>query len=324
MIHKARSRRQTVIIMGMLSAVLYGSVALMPAFLVPLQTVGARKGYRAMLLSSGLSGLAIVAWQTLALVKAGAMQAGPLLLGISVPLCLILALIVMATPRLGRLSFASRTLLGAALASSISLPAIFYALEDPGVRALFIEAFEKASSVAGAGTLRPELLWTALRTGVASSYAAILFVFLFASAWLGSRFGSNARFGGTVSEVPDMPFLPPALRAYRVPSSLVWALLASWAGLLLNRFFPSVWFSAAALNVALALSICYGVQGFAVAGALAERVGLAPALRILGPLALILLLASGVAGLVAIALLALLGTLETWIPFRAATKGDLP
>ncbi len=78
------------------------------------------------------------------------------------------------------------------------------------------------------------------------------------------------------------------------------------------------------LNVALALSICYGVQGLAVAGALAERVGLAPALRLLAPIVLILLLVSGTAGFIAIGVLALLGTLETWIPFRAAPKGELP
>jgi len=61
-----------------------------------------------------------------------------------------------------------------------------------------------------------------------------------------------------------------------------------------------------------------------VAGALAERVGLAPALRILAPIVLILLLVSGTAGFIALGVLALLGTLETWIPFRAAPKGELP
>jgi hypothetical protein len=247
-----------------------------------------------------------------------------LLMGVSVPAAMILALVAMASPRLGRLSFATRVLLGAAVASAASLPSIFAALKDPGVRAMFIDAFGKAGSAIGAGSLDPETLWTALRTGIASSYAAVLFLFLFVSAWFGTRLGTSARFVGPAAPARDLPSLPPALRAYRVPAPLVWGLLAAWAGLLANRFFPSFVLSAVALNAALALSICYGVQGLAVAGALAERVGMAPALRILGPIALILLLASGAAGLAAVGVLALLGTLETWIPFRAVTKGDLP
>jgi len=311
--------------MGALSAVLYSTVAFMPLFLVPLQFSGVRKGFRAMIASAVASSLIITVWQTIALANTGGTSAGMLALSISTPAAMIIALVCMAIPRFSKFSFPSRALFGAAVASVISVPSIFAALKDPGVRALFIDAFEQASSALGAGALDAETLWDALRTGVASSYGAILFVFLFFSAWSGSRFGSSLRFK-TDSVVPekDRPSLPPALAVYRVPAPFVWALLAAWSGLLLNRFFPSFVLSAVTLNVALALSICYGVQGLAVAGALAERVGLAPALRILAPIVLILLLVSGTAGFIALGVLALLGTLETWIPFRAAPKGELP
>jgi len=323
MLDEARLKRFSMpALLGVLSAVLYGTVALMPIFLVPLQLSGTRKGYRAMIVSAGASAIIIGIWQTIALA-----------IGVSAPLAMILALIAMGSPRLKRLPFALRALLGAAFASAISLPSIYAAIRDPAVRAMFIAAFESAGTAFGAGSLDAETLWVALKTGIASSYGAVLFAFLFLSAWMGSRLGSFQRFvkepsdGSSESERPrdeDVMSLPPRLSAYRLPGPLVWVLLASWAGLLVNRFFPSFVLSAVALNAALALSICYGVQGLAVAGALAERAGLAPALRILGPIALILLIVSGVAGLMAVGALALLGTLETWIPFRAVTKGDLP
>jgi hypothetical protein len=311
--------------MGVLSAVLYSTVAFMPLFLIPLQFAGVRKGFKAMIASAVFSSFIIAVWQTIALARSGGSSAGMLAMSISTPAAMTIALVCMAIPRFSRFSFPSRALLGAAVASVISLPSIFAALKDPGVRTLFMEAFEMAGSALGASTLDAETLWAALRTGVASSYGAILFVFLFFSAWSGSRFGGSLRLKPDRA-VPekDQPALPPALSAYRVPAPFVWALLAAWSGLLLNRFFPTFVLSAVALNVALALSICYGVQGLAVAGALAERVGLAPALRILAPIVLILLLLSGTAGFIALGVLALLGTLETWIPFRAAPKGELP
>lgn len=248
-----------------------------------------------------------------------------LVMSISTPASMIIALVCMAIPRMLRFSFPFRTLLGAVLASAVSLPSVFLALKDPDVHELFINAFEMAGSALGTGALDAETLWAALRTGVASSYGAILFVFLFFSAWSGSRFGGSLRLkADSAFSEKDQPALPPALSVYRVPSHFVWALLAAWSGLLFNRFFPSFVLSAVALNVTLALSICYGVQGLAVAGALAERVGLAPAVRIIAPIVLILLLVSGTAGFIALGVLALLGTLETWIPFRAAPKGELP
>ena len=326
MFDEARLKRySTQALMGVLSAVLYSTVAFMPLFLVPLQIAGVRKGFKAMIASAVFSSFIIAVWQTLALARSGGSSAGMLAMSISTPAAMTIALVCMAMPRFSTFSFPSRALFGAAVASTISLPSIFAALKEPGVRALFIEAFEMAGSAIGAGALDAETLWSAMRTGIASSYGAILFVFLFFSAWSGSRFGDSLRFK-TNPAVPekDQPSLPPALSAYRVPAPFVWALLAAWSGLLLNRFFPSFVLSAVTLNVALALSICYGVQGLAVAGALAERVGLAPALRILAPIVLILLLVSGTAGLIALGVLALLGTLETWIPFRAAPKGELP
>jgi hypothetical protein len=200
---------------------------------------------------------------------------------------------------------------------------------------MFEAAMGQAVSAFGGEAVDPGAVWAMVTTSVSSSFGAVIFAFLFASSWVGSRFGAArgartepaASVDGVVDSVlepGDRVARAPTLATYRLPGYLVWALLGAWACLLLNRFVQSPVLSAAALNAALALSICYGVQGLAVAGALAERVGLAPALRFIGPIVLIALIASGAAGFIAVGLLALLGTLETWIPFRAATKGDRP
>ncbi len=297
----------------------------MPIFLVPVQYVGARRGFRSMAASAAVSSAVIAVWQTIALARADILSAGTVAVGVSTPLALAIGIVAMAWPRVSRLSFTTRALAAAAVASALSLPALFAAIRDPAVRAMFLEAFETASSALGAEVLDAEALWSVLRTGVASSYGAVLFAFLFLSAWSGSSLGRamDARTGGRDGE-SQAAVTGPRLAGYSVPRGLVWGLLAAWAALLVNRFVSVPVFSAVALNAALALSICYGVQGLAVVRALAERVGLAPALRFIGPLAIILLLLSGIGGFIAIGLLALLGTLETWIPFRAVTEGDAP
>lgn len=326
------------LLLGLLSALLYGTVVLMPLFLVPVQYTGARKGYKAMLIAAATSTIVVVVWQAVTLLRLGLLTSSTLVLGASAPAAMLLGLLLMAHPRLSVWPFVLRALLGGALAAALSLTSIFSALKDPNVKAMFIEAFEKAGAAIGSSPIDPEILWTALRAGVASSFGAVLFVVLFFSSWFGARLGLRSRSLVPVPSVDalepqlapkdeypeDKASLPPVLSAYHVPSYLVWALLSAWLGLLVNRFYPSLVLSAVALNAALTLSICYGLQGLAVARALAERVGMAPALRFILPLALLLLLLSGLAGLIALGILALLGTLETWIPFRAATKGDTP
>ncbi|GAB1455004.1 hypothetical protein MASR2M48_03040 [Spirochaetota bacterium] len=323
MVDEALLKRYSLpLLLGLASALLYGTVVLMPMFLVPIQFAGARKGFKAMLMAGASSAIITIVWQTVALMRAGLVSSSTLAIGVSAPLAMLLALLAMALPRLASLSFVIRALLAGGLATALSMPSIFVALEDPNVRIMFLEAFEKAGSAIGTVAIDPETLWSALKVGVASSFGAVLFVLLFFSSWFGTRLGTHAR--GFAPLPGDAPSLPPVLSSYHVPEYMVWVLFAAWGALLLNRFFPSFVLSAVALNAALALSICYGLQGLAVLRALAERVGMAPALRILLPLSLILLLASGVAGLIALGILALLGTLETWIPFRAVTKGDTP
>jgi len=274
-----------------------------------------------MLVSSAVAMTGIAVWQTILLSNAGVLSGATIALGISAPLALVVALAMMAMQQFSHIQFALKALLGALLASLACLPSFVFALKDEGLRQMFQDTFAAASAAVGANIPNSDRMWEIVKSGVASSFAAILFMFLFASAWIGTRFGMTV-FRKASDE--DAASLPPALSEYRLPHSLVWVLLASWASLIFARFFPSLLLSAVALNATLALSICYGVQGLAVAGAVAERAGLATVARLLGPVAVILLLVGGTAGVIFAGAIALVGTLETWIPFRAATKGESP
>jgi hypothetical protein len=314
-------RYSTALLLGAVSAVFYGTVALAPVFLVPLQVSGTGRGVKSMFVSSAVAMAGIAVWQIVLLSKAGVLSGATIALGISVPLALVVALAMMAMRQFSGIQFALKTLLGGLLASLACLPSFIFALEDDGLRQMFLDTFIAASTAIGADMPDTERLWDIVKTGVASSFGAILFIFLFSSAWIGTRFGRTVFHTGAEA---DAVSLPPPLSEYRLPPALVWVLLGSWASLLLARFYPSLLLSAVASNATLALSICYGVQGLAVAGAVAERAGLATVARLLGPVAVILLLVGGTAGLIVAGAIALVGTLETWIPFRAVTKGDSP
>jgi hypothetical protein len=305
----------------------------------------------------GLSALVafggLLVWQLVQLRAAGSLAMATIILAATSPGALILGLLLLAHPRLKFMPFIIRALAAALLAALLSYPSFVVAANDPGVQAIFNEAIQR--TIPAMGTQDPALVWQALSLAVASSIGSIMLVFLLFSTWIGTRIGQKARLAypeaATVTDITEsselidmdgtstltdsagtvflpqamvMPLLPPTLRDYQVPSRLVWALLAAWTTILLTRFVSSQTLAVLAWNAAIALSICYGIQGFAVATALAGRVGMAPVTRLLAPVVLILLLVNGTLGIVAVGILAVLGTLETWIPFRPVHEGDIP
>jgi len=338
------------LLLGITSAVLYATVSLAPAFLLPLQAAGAGRGYKAMTLASVTAAACISVFQSLLFAGADMLSAGSLLIGLAAPLALIAALLLIASPRFSRVPFVLRSLGGGLFVALIAFPAFVWALSQPGVREMLDEAVAMAASSLGLEAADSAALFDGMKGVLSASFGAVLFLFLYASAWSGARLGRRWRFiraakaafaslpkdgqlpdpelaSARTAEYSDLgsdePALPPVLSEYRVPQALVWLLLASWAMILASRYIPSPAVVSVAWNVALSVSICYGVQGLAVAGALLGRIGMAPARRVLAALFIVLVLLGGTIGLVAAAVIAVLGTLETWIPLRAVnTQGE--
>jgi hypothetical protein len=291
----------------------------------------------------------IIIWQFSLLARSGALSTATAALTAASPAALLFALVMLAWPRFAFLPFVYRVLGSGFAAALLSYPTFAFAAADPSIQALFEEAFGRAMPGLASSGVEAVALWDMVKYVVASSFGAILLVFVLFSSWIGTRIGLKARMAYPETGSADIQSdnladgeaamvdpsitaaipahqisLPPSMEGFIVPSPLVWALLASWTAILFNRFVPVPAFAAVAWNIAIALSICYGIQGFAVALALAGRVGLASAARLLAPITLILLMVSGTAGIIAIGAFAVLGTLETWIPFRTAHEGDIP
>lgn len=320
-----------------------------PVFLVPVQVTGVRSGFRMMVSSALTSMTIIIIWQFALLAQAGALGITTAALSAASPLALLVALVMLAWPKFAQIPFVYRAIGSGFAAALFSYPAFAFAAADPSIQILFDEVLGKAMPGLASTGIEAGALWDMVKYVVASSFGAILLVFVLFSSWIGTRIGLKARIAYPESGSTDIPSddlpsqdalptgsahdvtsptghiaLPPSIGTYSVPSPLVWALLAAWAAILFNRFVPAPAFAAIAWNIAIALSLCYGIQGFAVALVLAGRVGLASAARLLAPITLILLMVSGIAGLIAIGVFAVLGTLETWIPFRTAHEGDTP
>lgn len=291
----------------------------------------------------------IIIWQFALLASSGSLGFAAAALTAASPAALMLALVMLAWPRWAHVPFVYRAFGSGFAAALLSYPTFAFAAADPSIQALFDEAFSRAMPGLAESGIEAGALWDMVKYVVASSFGAILLVFVLFSSWIGTRIGLKARIAYPENGSTEVPaddqasrnaapaesaryasipanriILPPSLGVYSVPSPLVWALLGSWAAILINRFVPAPALAAIAWNIAIALSICYGIQGFAVALALAGRVGLASTARLLAPITLILLMVSGTAGFVAIGVFAVLGTLETWIPFRTAHEGDTP
>lgn len=317
----ASRRTAAAVLLGALSALMYGSGAMSALFLAPVQAAGAALGFRAMLISAASAALATAVGQTVLLSMAGGVSAATLAISLSPQAAMAAALVAIAWPRLARYPFVAKILAGSLAASLASLPGLVAALNDQGLRALFESMLATASGTIGAALPPGDQAWETISKWIASAFGGAVLAFLLAGAWIGSSFGRLAARSRSLAEPADAIVNPPTLAGYKVPAYLVWVLLAAWAALLALRLKPVLLISAAASNAAIALSICYGIQGLAVAGALAERAGMAPAARLLGPLVVVLVLFGRRTGLAVGGLVALVGTLETWIPFRAA-KGE--
>ncbi|MBN1518843.1 MAG: DUF2232 domain-containing protein [Spirochaetales bacterium] len=338
---------------GVLSAVLFASVRFAPVFLLPLSALGAAKGFKAGCTAAGTSALTLCAVFAGLLAMGGVTDPVTYLVACVPPLVLIAGQTAMLWPALGKLPMATRGLLVAGVAALATWPVLASAIASPELRAWFGQAAGEASGIIGT-ELDADALWASLSRMITLGHGSGIFLWLFASMYMGSSFGMRwrmAKAGKAASERliamgalddaeeankavveelakrslgNDESAVPPPLHSYRVPRYLVWPFLASWAGILVSRYVSLPAFQAVVWNVAVSLSICYGVQGLAVAGALFGRIGLAPAARVLGPIAVAIALMAGVPGLVAVGVFAALGTLETWIPFRTVVQGDKP
>jgi hypothetical protein len=305
---------------GLASSLLYTSVLLSPAFLVPVQLAFGRSGKRAGAAAAGIAAAGIALVQGWRLAAAGALGALALAAGVLPPIVLIGALALVNAPFWRAWAAPYRIFCVTAACALAALP-LFYSIgHDASIKAYLEEqigAFlaplrtatgEGYDASALAASLDPkELVETSLAT-LRDSFAAILLLIIGGGWRLGNRWSGLGSRGREET---------PAIEELRLPYPLIWAFLASWSLVLAAVLLRApVAAAAIAWNCALALSLAYGAQGLGIVTHLFKSWNMPRSLRIVIAATAVLALATPTAGLAVAASLPLLGVTEIWIPYR--------
>lgn len=305
---------------GLVSGVLYLSLALALFFLIPVQIVFGRSGRRAGTTAAFAAIASIGAGQIWRMTGLGMTDALSLAYALIPPALLSGALVALNAPFWTRVDPVFRALAVTLFLSLAALPLIYDLGRDGGFTALLEQSIgaltapiaknlgEGYEASALAASLDVKSLVAEAKTILASSFSVFFFILEAGSWWLGSRLAAAGRVVG--KKVPT-------IREYHIPYTLLWPVLVAWAGVFVSLAFSlGGWFPALAWNAALVLSLCYAVQGLGIISHLLTSRNLPGIMRLAIALIVFATLASPVAGGLVGGALAILGITEVWIPYR--------
>jgi hypothetical protein len=313
---------------GLASCLLYVSIFLSFAFLLPLQIAFGRYDRRAGFAAAGVSALGIAAVQTWRIVASGvasdaAVKAASFgaseFAAMALPVVLIGALVLM-NASFGERAGRTYKAIGLSALCALSLLPLIITLDRDASIASYLESqiagfLAPLKNAAGEGydasalmaSLDPkELVATSIAT-LRSSYAAILFLLLGGSWRIGNRLSGLGSKGREAT---------PAIDKLRMPYTLVWGFLGSWALVLASLALkapPAA--SALAWNAALIFSLAYAAQGLGIVAHLFKSWNMPKSLRVLIAITAVMALLTPLGIGVAVSL-PLFGVTETWIPYR--------
>jgi hypothetical protein len=305
---------------GLASSLLFLSIFLAFAFLIPVQIVFGRFGRRAGGGAAGISALGIAVVQGWRLVASGASGALSISAGIAPPVALLGALFLLNAPIWSGWAPAYRVLCVTAACAICALPLLIVAERDASfagfLEKLFGDFLAPLRSAMGDGyeasalaaSLDPKELVAVFLATLRDSYSAVFLCYLGGSWRLGNRLAGPGSRGREETA---------AIEELRLPYPLLWAFLASWALVLAAVLLrASEGPEAFAWNCALALSLAYAAQGFGIVTHLFKRWKMPRSLRVLFAVMTVLALATPTAGIAVAVALPLLGVTEIWIPYR--------
>jgi hypothetical protein len=307
------------IVASLASGLLYLSVYVSFAFLIPIQLATSRFGRKSGWIASVLALCVITIGSGARALSIGPLGIGELAMAALPPAALLLALgFVNAAFWEGR--WLSIRLLGASVALALAaFPALNGLWKDADLNAyivgrldaVFAPLREQAALTGGfdaaalAATIDAAALAATAKEALLSSILAIILALLGGSWWLGS---SLSRSGEGVQKAPPLPDV-------RIPQVLVWPFLAAWASVLATMVFKAaILLRSVAWNCALAMSVVYAAQGLGIIAHFFKRWNLPRSLRI-AAVAVAILSAPMAGSAIGIAL-PLLGVTEVWIPYR--------
>lgn len=311
---------------GLASSLLYASIFLSFAFLIPVQLVYGRFGRKPGLASAGIAGLGISSAQGGRLIASaiGNPLAPPLtameIAATFLPALVLLGALVFMNAPLGRAWKPVYKAFAASALCALAAVPMLIALENDASIVAYLEQriasfLAPLKTAAGEGydasalmaALDPKELVATSLTTLQSLYAALIFLLIGGSWRLGNRL-SGIESRGREETV--------AIDELRMPYALIWAFLASWAAVLATiALKASAVPSALAWNCALALSLAYAAQGLGIIVHLFKSWNMPKSMRVLIAVVAAMSLVTPL-GLGLAASLPLFGVTEIWIPYR--------
>jgi hypothetical protein len=309
---------------GLSGGLLYLSYILSFAFLVPIQHVFSRRGFKSGLLAIGVALGTVSVGHIGRMVEMKTVEFGTFLSGILPPALLLGAISFINLP-VKKLSQGLKICIAALALSLIALPFIMHSTGDLEFLAILKDYV--ARTIASSGLSVNESLYAheavdAAVTMVRSGFSAFILWILASNWYLGDLLANKARIPlrEEYSE-PDRSTKP--LADLYISSAMVWPTLFSWTLLFIVIVTDSKGIlSMIAWNTALWTASFYAVQGLGILSYLAAHFPAARLLRLFIPLALIILFVAPTAGMIAFIALPILGITEVWLPYRTI-KGAL-
>lgn len=305
---------------GLASCLLFLSIFLSFAFLLPVQFAFGRFGRRVGGAAAGIAAAGIAGVQGWRMASTGASGLFAFAAGIAPPLVLLGALALLNCPIWGGWAKAYKIICVSLACALCAIPLLVLLEGDASLKNYLEKLFgdflaplrsalgEGYEASAMAASLDPGDLVASFLAMLRDSYAALLLLYIGGSYRIGNRLSGPGSPGREETAAID---------ELRLPYPLLWAFLASWslvlAAVLLHA--PE-WASAIPWNCALALSLAYAAQGFGIVTHVFKRWKMPRSLRILFAVMAVLALATPTAGMAVAITLPLLGVTEIWIPYR--------
>ena len=316
---------------GLASSLLFLSMFLAFAFLMPVQIIFGRRGGREGIAAAGVSALGIALAEASKLVASGsfAQPDGRLISGfvalagtILTPIILLLALALLNAPFWRHWDSAYRVLGVTALCAFIALPVLLSIERDASIvafleerigavltplRSAVTDSSEGYEASVLAASLDPKDLVATSFELLRNCFAAILFTLLGGSWWLGNRMSGRGSRGWEKTA---------ALEELRLPYPFLWGFLASWSFMLAAELLKAQEaVSAVAWNCVLVVSLAYAAAGLGIVTYLLKTWNTPKSLRICLTVVAVLSLATPL-GIAVAASLPLIGVTEIWIHYR--------
>ncbi len=301
--------------MGAVSAAMYLSAFATVVCVAPVQAARARAGTKSFAAAVAVAFALIVGFTLLLFAKSGGLTANGLAEALLYPAVIAGGVAALNSGLLGTRSYPERLMLVGALCAAALIPFLLSIGADPeqeGLVRRLIDGMLTTATGEGMSDADFSRFYGVVTRVTRAVFGFAVTALVHLNYWIGTRVAGR--------DAPGSVLMPRASEL-RVSPLLVWPFFASWACILASRFVAVPAFETVSWNCALILAFGFAMQGTGVAAHALSRLGTPPVARVAIAFGVTMAATVPVVLLTGVALLALLGVSEIWIPYRQ-TKGE--